>query len=91
MIIKNIRYSLSLQRKTERGKKLLHNCNKYSKGTENMENEKSYTRSKIVIFKTLAINKVVSQSLITPVLRHIVNELEKIQKAFLWKSSSPKI
>ena len=29
--------------------------------------------------------------MITPVSRHIVNELEKIQKAFLWKKSSLKI
>ena len=46
---------------------------------------------KIVIFKTLAISKIVFQSLITPVPRHIVNELEKMQKAFLWKNSFPKI
>ena len=37
---------------------------------------------KIVIFKTLAISKIVFQSLITPVPRHIVNELESMQKAF---------
>ena len=29
--------------------------------------------------------------MITPVPRHIVNELKRIQTAFLWKSSSPKI
>ena len=29
--------------------------------------------------------------MIAPVAIHIVNELEKIQKAFLWKNSSPKI
>ena len=46
---------------------------------------------KIVIFKTLAISKIVFQSLTTPVPRHIVNELEKIQKPFLWKNSSPKM
>ena len=46
---------------------------------------------KIVIFKALAMSKIVFQSLITPVPRHIVNQLEKIQKAFSWKSSSPKI
>ena len=44
---------------------------------------------KIVIFKTLAISKIVFQSLTTPVPRHIVNELEKIQ-VFLWKHYSPK-
>ena len=46
---------------------------------------------KMVIFKTLAISKTVFQSLITSVPRHIVNELEKIQKSFLWKNPSPKI
>ena len=46
---------------------------------------------KIVIFKAQAISKIVFQSLITPVPRCIVNEFEKIQKAFLWKNSSPKI
>ena len=46
---------------------------------------------KMVIFKTLAISKVAFQSLITTVPRHIVNELEKMQKTFLWKNSSPKI
>ena len=45
----------------------------------------------MVIFKTLAITKIVYQLLIIPVPRHIVNKLEKIQKAFLWKNSSPKI
>ena len=39
---------------------------------------------KIVIFKTLAISKIVFQSLITPIPRHIVNELEKIHQVLLW-------
>ena len=46
---------------------------------------------KAVIFKTLAITKIVFQSLTIAAPRHIVNELEKIQKAFLWKKSCPKI
>ena len=45
---------------------------------------------KIAIFKTIAISKVVFQSFIATVPKHI-NELEKIQKAFLWKNSTPKI
>ena len=44
-----------------------------------------------VIFQTLAISKIVFQSLVTPIPRHITNELEKVQKAFLWKHSSFKI
>ena len=46
---------------------------------------------KIVIFKTIAISKFVFQSFITTVPKHIINELEKIQKAFLWKNSTSKI
>ena len=46
---------------------------------------------KIVIFKTLAISKIVFQSMIRLVPRHFVNEFERIQKAFLWKNSSPEI
>ena len=46
---------------------------------------------KFIVFKILAISKIVFQSSITTVPRHTVNELEKIQRAILWKTSSPKI
>ena len=45
----------------------------------------------IVIFKTIAILNIVFQSLITTVSEYVVNELEKIQKAFLWNNSTSKI
>ena len=38
---------------------------------------------KIAIFKTIAISKTVFQSIIATVPKHIINELEKIQKVFL--------
>ena len=47
-------------------------------------------KGKIVAFKRLVISKIVFQSLIITVSRDIVNELEKIQKAFLCKSYNPK-
>ena len=56
-----------------------------------MENENLTLKGKIVIFKTLAISKTVFQSLISTVPRHIINELQRIQKAFLLKNSSPEI
>ena len=57
-----------------------------------MENEKPYTREgKIIIFKTVTISKIISQSFITTVPKHIIIELEKMQKAFLWKNSTLKI
>ena len=46
---------------------------------------------KIFILKTIAIPKIIFQSFITTVSKHIINELGKIQKAFLWKNSTPKI
>ena len=46
---------------------------------------------KISITKTIAISKIVFQSFIATVPKHIINELTEIQKAFLWKNSFPKI
>ena len=37
---------------------------------------------KIVIFKTIAISRIVFQTFITTIPKHIVNELKKTQKAF---------
>ena len=48
-------------------------------------------QGKIVVFKTIAISKIVFQSFITNIPKYIVNELEKIQKSFLWNNSTPKI
>ena len=46
---------------------------------------------KFAIFKTIAISKIVFQSFIATVPKHIINELKKIQKGFLWKNSTPKM
>ena len=46
---------------------------------------------KTVIVKTIAISKIIFQSFIKTVSKHVINELEKIQKASLWKNSTPKI
>ena len=58
------------------------NCNRHLKhGTE----ETLTLEGKIVIFKTVAIWKIKKT-----VPKHIVSDLKKIQKAFLWKMSTPK-
>ena len=46
---------------------------------------------KIVIFKALAISKIVYIALIISVPNGIIVELEKIQKTFLWRNSRAKI
>ena len=46
---------------------------------------------KIIIFKTITISKIVFQLFIKTIPKHVINELEKIQKALLWKNSTPKI
>ena len=46
---------------------------------------------RIVVFKTLAISKIVFLALLTKIPHQVVKELEKIQKSFLWKDSTPKI
>ena len=47
-----------------------------------MENEKRYIRRENCFFNSIAIHKIVFQSLISAVARDIANELVKIQKAF---------
>ena len=46
---------------------------------------------RIVGFKTLAISKIVFLTLLTKIPHQVVKELEKIQKSFLRKNSTPKI
>ena len=46
---------------------------------------------RIVVFETLAISKIVFLVLLTKIPHQAVKELEKIQKSFLWKDSTPKI
>ena len=48
-------------------------------------------QGKIVIFKTIALSKIVFQSFITTVPKYVVNKLEKMHKAFLWNNFTPKI
>ena len=45
---------------------------------------------KIIVFKIIAISKIVFLSLISKVHTEIINEIERIQKRFLWPSK-PKI
>ena len=46
---------------------------------------------KITILKTLAISKIIQLSLVTNVPTESINELNKIQKEFIWNGNSPKI
>ena len=46
---------------------------------------------RIVIFKTIAISKIIFEAFITTVPKHTAIELKKIQKVFFWNNSSPKI
>ena len=46
---------------------------------------------KKLIFKTLALSKIIFQASVTPIPIYVVTELEKIQKSFLWENSTSKI
>ena len=48
-------------------------------------------KGRIFIFNILAISKIVYLSLLTDVPNAIINEIQSIQKNFLWYSSQPKI
>ena len=47
--------------------------------------------SKITVFKTLAISKIVHLSLVKTISNLIKQELNKIQREFIWKTRNPKI
>ena len=44
-----------------------------------------------IIFKTLAISKIIHLSLVTNVPTEIINELNKMEKEFIWNGNNPKI
>ena len=46
---------------------------------------------RIIIFKTLAISKIVYLAFLTVIPNSLIEELQKIQKTFIWHSSRPKI
>ena len=48
-------------------------------------------QGKITIFKTLAISKVIHLALVTNVPQAIIDQLNKIQKDFIWNRKHPKI
>ena len=46
---------------------------------------------RIIIFKTLAISKIVYLTFLTVIPNSLIEELQKIKKTFIWHSSRPKI
>ena len=46
---------------------------------------------KITVFKSLAISKIVHLALVKTIPNLIIQELNKIQKEFIWKTRNPKI
>ena len=56
-----------------------------------MENEKYYIGGEIMIFKTLVISKIVYLTLITSLSKHLIEETQKMQKAFVWNNLTLKI
>ena len=46
---------------------------------------------RIIIFKTLAISKIVYLAFLTNIPNSLIEELQKIQKTFIWHSLRPKI
>ena len=46
---------------------------------------------KIITFKTLALSKILYLILITSFSEQLIEEIQKIQKAFIWNNLIPKI
>ena len=56
-----------------------------------MENERLSISGKITAFKSLAISNIAHLALVKAVPNSITQELNKIQKQFIWKPRNPKI
>ena len=56
-----------------------------------MDNINLLIAGKITVFKTLAISKIVHLALVKTITNSIIQELNKIQKEFMWKTGNPKI
>ena len=48
-------------------------------------------QAKITIFENLAISKVIHLALVTNVSQVVIDQLNKIQKDFIWKQKHPKL
>ena len=72
---------------------IISRCNIYNiQGLLNLCRMRNLTlEERIVVFKTLAVSKIVFLAILTKIPYQVVKELEKIQKTFLWKNSTPKI
>ena len=46
---------------------------------------------RIIIFKTLIISKIVYRAFLTVIPNSLIEELQKIQRSFMWHSSRSKI
>ena len=46
--------------------------------------------AKMIIFKTLAISKILYLTLITSFLKQLIEEIQKMLKVFIWNNLSPK-
>ena len=56
-----------------------------------MENEKYYTEGEIIFFKTLALSKIEHLTLISSFAKCLFQEIQKLQKSFIWNNLTPKI
>ena len=81
-------FSLFFKKKLKEENNFYKNVTNIQRILKKWKMRKLTLEAKIVIFKTIAISKIVFLSFITTVPKHIVNELGKIQEAFLWKSYS---
>ena len=71
---------------------------KFVKSITNMQNVLNLWRmrnitlkGKIIIFKTLALPKTLYVTLITSFSKQLIEEMQRIQKAFIWNNFIPKI
>ena len=80
-------YNINLMNK----KKLLSSYHQYHVILKQWRMRNFSTENKIVVFKTIAISKLIYLALLTAIPNHITDEVAKMKKSLMWHDSSPKI
>ena len=89
--IKVLGIHFSYNKKLETEENFIRHVRKIEKVLKLWRMRNFTVEGQITIFKILAISKIIHLSLITNVPTENINELNKIQKEFIWNGNNPKM
>ena len=90
-VIKILGIYLSCNKKLEQEKNVLNHIVKIQNILKLWKLRNVTIKGRIVVFKSLAISKLIHLALVTEIPTTTINLLTKIQMEFIWKGKNPKI